>query len=372
MPTPCGAAAGPGGVGLPQRQPGAFPAKLLEEILAHFDVGVPVDCRPTAHGVENSNYFLRTRKDGAQRDWVLTILERPSYAGPGYVALLDLCWEAGLPVARPVRTRTKEALAGKAGKGEAAQEQAGSKETGKKEVGKGGAANGAAAVLAQGKAAILAPMLPGAHAETPSVGQLEALGRCMAQLHLVAARPKVPIADHPRNLSWLGQRAEAVRDGLSRGDRQLLGRALHLVAALLGRKELAALPTGTIHGDLFRDNLLFDGAKLTGLLDFHQAARGPLIYDLAVAANDWCSVPSGAIDPRRAQVLAAAYQAARPLTAAECRLFPDFLLYAALAFWLSRLFAAQQPAPGANPRRKDPAEFRVIVAHRLLRRFSLA
>ena len=119
-----------------------------------------------------------------------------------------------------------------------------------------------------------------------------------------------------------------------------------------------------MHGDLFRDNVLFDGPELTGVLDFHHAARGYLVYDLAVAANDWCNRPGGALDPERTAALVAAYHKVRPLTILEKGFFPGFLLYAALAFWLSRLTVALKTDTRSTARFKDPDEFREIVAHR--------
>ena len=43
-----------------------------------------------------------------------------------------------------------------------------------------------------------------------------------------------------------------------------------------------------IHGDLFRDNVLWDGDRISAILDFEQASGGSLVYDLAVCINDWC------------------------------------------------------------------------------------
>ena len=103
-----------------------------------------------------------------------------------------------------------------------------------------------------------------------------------------------------------------------------------------------------MHGDLFRDNVLFNEWGLTGVLDFHHAARGVLIYDLAVAANDWCTDSTGLMNPDRATTLLRAYHRIRPLSRSEIRLFPTFALYGALAFWLSRLAVSIERERGAQ------------------------
>ena len=47
-----------------------------------------------------------------------------------------------------------------------------------------------------------------------------------------------------------------------------------------------------IHGDLFPDNVLFDGGDIW-LLDFEQASTGSTVYDVAVLLNAWCFDATG-------------------------------------------------------------------------------
>lgn len=303
--------------------------QTLESLLARYDVGRLLDHRPASRGIENSNFFLATSKDGARGHWVLTILERPSNSGSGYVPLLDLCHAAGLPVAPVIRNSAGDAI---------------------ESLGR--------------KRAMLSPMLPGKHIDDPSEKQLEALGRFIGDFHRATRAPGFEVPGYPRDAGWLGEREAAVRGRMSRADARLLTDAVARVRNLLGRKDVSELPSGLVHGDLFRDNVLFDGPKLTGVIDFHHAARGHLVYDLAVAANDWCGDRGGALDLERASSLVGAYQRRRPLDRLEVELFPDFLLYAALAFWLSRLTVALGTDGESGARFKDPDEFKAIVADR--------
>ena len=50
------------------------------------------------------------------------------------------------------------------------------------------------------------------------------------------------------------------------------------------------LPKGVIHGDLFADNVLFRGERMTAMLDFEAACRGKFIFDIATAVNALCFV----------------------------------------------------------------------------------
>ena len=307
-------------------------AARLKDLLARYDVGRLLDHRPVSHGIENSNYFITTLKDGARDHWVLTILEQPSHSGPGYVPLLDLCHDAGLPVARVIRNTGGDAIES-----------------------------------VDGKKAMLSPMLPGQHVDNPSVEQLRALGRFIGEFHRATRNPAFDVPAYPRDVRWLRDRESEVRGRLAHADARLVTHAVRRVAALLDREDVAGLPASLVHGDLFRDNVLFDESKLTGVVDFHHAAWGYLVYDLAVAANDWCSGPDGKLDPGRAAALVDAYRGVRPLTRVEIDRFPGFLLYAALAFWLSRLTVALNSDRNSRTRVKDPDEFRAIVADRSAR-----
>ena len=308
----------------------------LEAVLDRYDVGEPVDFRPAAHGIENSNYFVRTATQGTPSEWVLTILEQAPNAGAVFAPLLDLCFAAGMPVA-PVRRN----------------------------------ANGNLQESLRGKPLLLTPRLHGSHPQEPSSAQVAALGAIIAKLHLTTRNPSFATPNHPRDESWLSRIAKTVSGQLTADDAGLLECALRRVTSLLRGDDLAGLPRGIIHGDLFRDNVLFDGDRLTGLLDFHHASNGWLIYDLAVAANDWCNDPDGRLNEGQANALLAAYHQRRPLKPAEIKRFPDFMAYAALAFWLSRLSAAAKAQAGEAVRVKNPDEFQRITADRLSREVAL-
>ena len=119
---------------------------------------------------------------------------------------------------------------------------------------------------------------------------------------------------------------------------------------------------GIIHADLFRDNALLEGDKLTGVIDFYSACSGPLLYDLAVVANDWCR-SQDKLDSALTATLLQAYQLERHLEPQELNAWPIMLRFAASRFWISRLLGCH-PAIADKPS-KDPAEFRQILIQRL-------
>lgn len=301
----------------------------LEDTISRYNVGELLRYWPAVNGIENSNYFVRTVRNGQEHEYVLTILEQPSNAGRAYVPLLDLCVEAGLPVAKVIRSV----------KGEAFEHY-------------------------DRKAVLLSQRLPGQHVYNPTQAQIRCLGRFIARLHVATWKWDFPVPPYPRDSVWLEHHAALCRGYLPFQSAALMADTVREVNSLLQRQDTRALPAGVIHGDLFRDNVLFNAHGLSGVLDFHHAARGYLIYDLAVAANDWCTDADGLLDAQLSLTLLRAYHEIRPLQASELQLLPAFMLYAALSFWLSRLVVSLHQAkgkPDAKVRCNNPQEFERIV-----------
>src|SRR3569623_1692914 len=103
--------------------------------------------------------------------------------------------------------------------------------------------------------------------------------------------------------------------------------------ASLARERRPDVPLGLIHGDLFIDNVLYDGAVLSSLLDFEQASCG---------RDDF--------RPEVGRALLAGYVAERPPAAAEREAFGAELRFAASRFAVTRItdVCLKRPA-GAAP-----------------------
>lgn len=117
-----------------------------------------------------------------------------------------------------------------------------------------------------------------------------------------------------------------LRDGLI-----ALGRALDEVDAAWDE----TLPRGVIHGDLFRDNVRWDGARIAGVLDWESASDGLYTYDLAVAILAWCW--DDAMRDDLASAMKRGYASVRPLEAREERFLRTALLAAAARFTTTRI-----------------------------------
>ena len=294
----------------------------LEAWLTRFPVGPLRDFRGISAGIENSNYFVETDRGR----FVLTLFEA---LAPGpldfYLSLQARLATAGFPCPQPQTTRD----------GHLQQPLA-------------------------GKPAALLSRLPGAPIELAAPAQCREIGRQLARFHqLTASFSDFP--PHSRDTAWRRDAAARLAPRLPREQQELLARALAVDTAL----PWPELPQGLIHADLFRDNVLWDGEQLGGLLDFYFAGRDVLLFNLAVTANDWCLDEQGRPDPARETAFLEGYGAERSLTPGERAAWPAMLASAALRFWLSRLEVAQAPRRGELVTLKDPEDFRRLLEQRL-------
>ncbi len=117
------------------------------------------------------------------------------------------------------------------------------------------------------------------------------------------------------------------------------------------------LPQGVIHADLFPDNVLFLGEKVSGLIDFYFACNDALAYDLAVCLNAWCFEPDMAFNITKGMALINAYENIRRLTEEEIAALPVLARGSALRFALTRLVDWLNVPPGALVKPKDPLDY---------------
>ena len=129
----------------------------------------------------------------------------------------------------------------------------------------------------------------------------------------------------------------------------------------------ADIPRGVIHADLFRDNALWEGDTLSGIIDFYYACDDALLYDVAVLVNDWCSNEDASLDQEKVTALLREYNHYRALQDNEQELWPTMLRAGALRFWLSRLYDKHFPRPGELVHTKNPDEFKAIIRDRAAR-----
>jgi len=207
-----------------------------------------------------------------------------------------------------------------------------------------------------GKPAAIVTCLRGRDITEPSVAQCAELGHVLANMHVAGASYTGTNHDS-RDVVWREATAKNVFDLLNVDDQVMLTQTMQRQADL----NIQALPQGVIHADLFRDNVLFDGDEIGGVIDFYYACHGAYLYDVAISVNDWCVNADGSLDEQRLVALLKAYHAVRPFIQAEQASWPSMLPIAALRFWLSRLKDKHYPQTGELTHAKDPQHFQKIL-----------
>jgi homoserine kinase type II len=181
------------------------------------------------------------------------------------------------------------------------------------------------------------------------------VGGALARLHAAGA----PIADrYPRDgiytFDHIVRRLESFRDSSDPALAPAIAALTEEATWLSARADTrAAAPRGVIHGDLFRDNVMFDGPRLVALIDFEQASIGSFVYDLSVCINDWCY--AGALDLGLAAEMVQGYRAVRPLAPAEIAALWIELRAAAMRFTVTRITDVY--LPGVSRAGKDFREY---------------
>ncbi len=296
-------------------------------LIASVGLGELQSLAPCAGGIENTNYFA----DTAAGRFVITLFERlRADELPFYLQLMKHHAEQGLPVPRPHAD-----------------------------------ARGSLVLQLAGKPAAVVDRLPGEHHLAPDGEDCARVGTVLARLH-VSARDFGPAQPNLRGLAWWLETVPVVVPHLAAGQAAMMEDELAYQRHLATSSAFATLPRAAIHGDLFRDNVMFVERTLAGVFDFYFAGVDTLLFDIAVALNDWCvDLASGRLDEDRANAFVAAYEAVRPLETAEVRLLPALMRAAAFRFWLSRAWDQYLPRDAVILKAHDPQQFeRVLVQRR--------
>lgn len=294
-------------------------AEDLADLIAHYDVGTLVSAKGIAEGVSNSNWLIETDRGR----FILTMYERRIDLDdlPFFLGLLDHLSAADCPVPRTIHDR-----------------------------------EGRASRILDGKAVALIEFLPGVSVDRPTPAQARAVGAALAQIHLASRDfPLERVDPLDPGFNWhtlerCGEQALASIDPILPGMIDMAGR--------IAANWPTDLDRAIIHADLFPDNVLMLGNRVSGMIDFYFACSGAMAYDLAVTHAAWSFDARGAsYRPEVGKALIEGYEAVRPLAARERQEMPLLAQGACLRFTASRAEDWLDTPSDALVTRKDPMDF---------------
>jgi homoserine kinase type II len=290
----------------------------LSAWLKNYSIGVLTDLQGIASGIENTNYFVTT----THGRYVLTLFEKLTRRElPFYLNLMAHLSSHGLPCPKPI-ANLQNALLGEL----------------------------------NGKPAAVASCLPGSPVFEPTPMHCARVGEVLAEMHL-AGKTYGGKLENLRGAAWWTTCAPEIYPFLSAENAQLLESEIGYQAQQVRN----GLPRGVVHADLFRDNVLFDGDRVGGFIDFYFACIDCFVYDVAITVNDWCVDADTRLIPEKAEALLKAYFSVRPFSEQERAAWPWMLRAGALRFWVSRLYDFHLPRPGELTHKHDPERFRRIL-----------
>ena len=278
-----------------------FSEAQLARYLYMFDAGKLVRFSPLAGPGENSLYSVTMSEHGEEEDYVLTILETVSFDEISFFHnLISHLSYYGLPVPAPRRTR-----------------------------------DGMTSTIFCGRPTLLMPSMDGEQVAEAGADEVRALGTLLGELHDATSS-----YEHSRS------NAHSVEElGASLADANLDEATGTAVRTALDRAAaLGELPSGVIHADLTRANVLFDAGEISAVTDFFKACNERLIEDVAIALNDWCTNPDGSLDDARQAALLEGYSREREPSADELAALPTLRALAAARAIMRARRAGSDPA----------------------------
>jgi homoserine kinase type II len=290
----------------------------VRPLLSAYGLGELRGIEGIAGGSVNSNFALELE---GRRVFFRLYEERDRAGAEGETAMLERLARAGVPTPAPVRRL-----------------------------------DGALVSVVRGKPAAIFPWRDGRMRCQKGVTPEDAwrVGEALARVHAAGADE---VCDAGRfQFADLVGRLDRIE---ASGDVRFITAVPRLRSALarIHAARDASLPRGLVHGDLFRDNVVWDErGEIAALLDFESACEGTYAYDLMVSVLAWCVGDS--LDPSLASAMRRGYESARPLTRGETRALHAEGCFAALRFTITRITDYALRPQGPGPREmKDWARF---------------
>lgn len=303
----------------------------IVSILNGYDLGSLIRFDAISSGIENTNYFVWLESnDHVITQWVLTIFENLSESSlPFFNNLTVYLSQKGFAVPAPQVMKNGQYIF--------------SIHVNQEQVNKFG---------------VLVPKFEGSSITSPDELACQKIAIFTAEMHnALSGFSGAENIQH--SFDWCRQIVCELNPLVPEDDVQVLNLALKRYQDYQALIEQC--PSGVVHGDLFRDNVLFEDGEVSGVIDFYNAGKTAFLFDLAVIANDWAvnfkylpplfTTNEGGLDAKvhnkfdlkkiydeqRLAALVSEYESVRVLAVSEKQLWPRLLELAAFRFYLSRL-----------------------------------
>ena len=293
----------------------------IEEIISLYKLKNLESFAPIEEGIENTNYVIIANK----KKYILTIFEKrvKEQDLPFFCELISLLNKSGFKCPLPLLNLENNPIS----------------------------------TFKRKKLTILT-FISGKSKENLSNENCEDIGKEAAKLHLLTSNFKIQRKNALSIESWRNM-FENIKDKCIKIHKDLP----NLIEANLKDIEKnwpSNLPSGIIHADLFKDNIIFENNKVSGIIDFTFSCNDFYALEIAICFNALCfdGVKSNlSFNVTKAKKFIDGYSSIRKLSDQERNSIKILSQGAALRFLLTRVFDAINTVEGALVKIKDPIEY---------------
>jgi len=290
----------------------------INEIASKYPIGNVKDFIGITEGVSNSNFLLVTADD----KYIYTIFEDVVSKDdlPYFLGLMLHLSGKGISCPQPIADNNNEYI-----------------------------------YIVKDKSSLITSFLSGKSTKRISNAHCKSLGESMSKMHLASEGFQQERDNDSSVFSVWDRVFPLVEDRVNEISIDLKD---ELISAhkLIESNWPTNLSKGVIHGDLFPDNVFFNGDDVSGIIDFYYACNDYYIYDLSICMNSWCFEENASFNITKAKNLLLGYNNVRQLSDDELESLPILCAGAALRFLLTRIYDFLNQDESANVVVKDPIE----------------
>lgn len=287
--------------------------KKINQILKSYNIGNLTSFREIKEGIENTNYYLRTKKTRC----ILTIFEKRTKKRdvPFFINLmLKLKGKIKCPV--PILQK-----------------------------------KGKKFFLIHNKIGILVSFLEGKAKKKINLSNCKTIGKEIAKLHNITKSIKLYRKNNLQFKTW----SELIDKSKNLYPEHSCKIQNILNFYRKNKINYTNLPNGIIHGDIFPDNIFFKKNRFKGFIDFYFSCNGAYIYDLAIAINSICFEKELNYD--KVDSLISGYNSNKKILSIEKKYLAILCLGASIRFFSTRLYDMSNTPKNALVKKKDPNEY---------------
>ena len=310
-------------------------AKDISSLSSKFNIGKVIKFQGIKQGIENTNYFLKTKKN----KYILTIFEKRVQKKdlPFFMKLMDKLNGQKINCPKPLKDK-----------------------------------NGKYLTQIKKKTACIVTFLDGKDKQTLNAKNCYEVGKNIARFHKASNKTKLYRKNSMsiNNLDPLLKSINFKSNVINSNLKIVLKNNLKEIK----RNWPTNLPQGIIHGDLFIDNIFFKKNKLSGIIDFYFAANDYFMYEIAICINALCFDKINSkfkINKRKIRNLIKGYESTKKISLKEKKSLNILCRGAAMRYFLTRLYDYTNTPKTAFINIKDPREYyQKIIIHNNLKTYK--